>query len=79
MDQLPQEIIDLVIANVERRKIVEDPGATCTRLGQKVPLALPPLATISQKWKSAVEKLTFRSVSLRSDELSTFETIFTAQ
>jgi hypothetical protein len=72
MDTLPQELICRIAGYVERYQ---------DRSHQWQPrrLNLPPLAGLSRPWKAAIEQITFRNVSITSNELDTFQEFVTGR
>lgn len=60
MDKLPQEVIDRIVFYL--------PGRPTFISTPRPPSPLPQFATISTKFQAAVERRTFRSLSIKSDE-----------
>jgi len=74
MDKLPQELINKIVLCLERypgqsqAPIIEQQGDQSQ---------LPPYATISSRWREAVEYVTFHRLSIKSHELSQLEAMVT--
>lgn len=64
MDKLPQEIINNIAASLPAQN-----GQASSR---------PALATASRAWYHAIERLTFRAITITSDELDHFKTVFSS-
>ncbi|KAI9897358.1 hypothetical protein N3K66_007214 [Trichothecium roseum] len=64
MDKLPQEIINNIAASLPALN-----GQASAR---------PALATASRAWYHAIERLTFRAITITSDELDHFKTVFSS-
>ena len=61
-----------MIASFVERRERPPPLSTYPNPNRKHASALPPLATVSRKWQHAIEKRTFREVTVRSDEIDRF-------
>lgn len=74
MDIFPQEIIDAIVGFLPRYETIivrdEQYGQHAKNISH-----LPPFASISRKWKDAVESLTFHSLHLRSTDFLDFKEI----
>lgn len=75
MDKLPAELITLIASFLERIDYQANIVWLLTRI--KPVYRLPPFATISRRWQLAIEARTFRSIQLKSPELSYFAQILT--
>ncbi|KAL9578751.1 MAG: hypothetical protein Q9212_005523 [Teloschistes hypoglaucus] len=74
MDNLPIELIVYITSFIERE---DDESSLGWLMHEKPVSTLPPYATISRKWQLAIESRTFRSIHLKSTELSRFAQILT--
>ncbi|KAK4987211.1 hypothetical protein LTR50_004812 [Elasticomyces elasticus] len=74
MDRLSLELTTHIASFLER---TEDQSHVPLGLCEKLPSKLPPFATISRAWQFAIERLTFRSICLHSNELDFFEALCT--
>jgi hypothetical protein len=76
MERLPQELINKIALCLERKP--EEPQVPILLQQATRSSKLPPYATISSRWKEAVEFVTFHSLCINSDELSKFGAIMTS-
>ncbi|KAL8719186.1 MAG: hypothetical protein Q9225_003787, partial [Loekoesia sp. 1 TL-2023] len=74
MYRLPQELVTHIASFVERE---DDQSGVDLWQRKKTASKLPPYATVSRKWQLAIESRTFRSIRLRSPELSYLAQILT--
>ena len=72
MDQLSQEIIDLISTFIGRYADQPDDGPSWERV---VFSNLPLYSIISQAWKRAIERITFRKITLESIDIDAFDAI----
>ncbi|KAK4960657.1 hypothetical protein LTR28_005051, partial [Elasticomyces elasticus] len=72
MDGLSPELTAHVASFLER---TEDQSHVPPSFHTKLPSKLPPFATISRAWQFAIERLTFRSICLYSNELDYFDAL----
>ncbi|KAH6645273.1 hypothetical protein BKA67DRAFT_109150 [Truncatella angustata] len=71
MDQLPQELIELIVEFLSPDASLPDEdedGWSPYSDSRKPESSLLPYATISRAWQAAIERQTFRSLKLNSDE-----------
>lgn len=73
MDQLSQEIINLIATFIERHP--DQPGVPSWER-TVLPSNLPQYAAISPAWKHAIERITFRTITLKNTEIQAFDAIF---
>jgi len=70
MDLLPQELIDRIAY------FIEAPLSSDTyELKNERRRILPPLATISRRWKAAIENITFSTLSIQTTDLGELRTV----
>lgn len=83
MDRLPQELIEAIVSYI----FSDDDGQLSSgndgddedegyAAPHKPAISTAPLAVISRAWQAAVERRTFRSIRVDSDELSHFQAAF---
>lgn len=70
MDKLPQELIDRIALQLER--CPDQPQVPLLSQESTKDSMLPPYATLSRKWRDAVESITFHRLRVQSDLLSDF-------
>ncbi|KAJ0161527.1 hypothetical protein CTA2_6076 [Colletotrichum tanaceti] len=74
MDSLPQDIIDEIVSHLVPPD--SKPKAPYDVRGRP-PHPLAPVAAVSRRLQTAVERLTFRSIKITSDELTRFDKLLT--
>lgn len=77
MERLPQELIDNVVQFLERSPHWRDEHSPIHLHVFTRDSKLPPYATISKKWKAAVESITFEKLRIASNDLVGFQDTLT--
>lgn len=75
MDNLPQELINRMVYYLERYE--GQSQLPVLQQQSREPSKFPPYATLSTPWKEAVERITFHSLRIKTDELGHFKAIVT--
>ena len=73
MEKVPQEIYDSMVQCLHHR--IKKSGDQAEHIEKDI--NLPLLATLSQKWRGAIERRCFQNLKLKSNELDEFESIMT--
>src|SRR5690348_8737249 len=77
MERLPQELINNVVQFLERSTHWRDENSPIHLHVFTRDSKLPPYATISKKWKAAVESITFEKLRITSNDLVGFQDTLT--
>lgn len=79
MDKLPQELVNHVVSFCERYPDQQQWSAARDQyyMQGNLPSQFPRLAILSRHWKEAIEIITFRNLSIKSNELDTLYSMVT--